>query len=950
MRPPRSLGPLAPERRAERRRFSARSTQATGLFDCYPDIVRFLAAVISLSLAFGPLAQRAAAAGQMVRMAAPGQTLNVPVAPLTTPGSTVAGGLTSASASISLDSALPTARNGSITPARGPAAAIGRTPAAAAPSAVNAPVRTTPLIGGNSVRRFASSDQESEKGNDDAIVSRETENGVPSAEDKTRNAPDNGRIEETLETVRTGQETGLADTIDEAPIEEAKGKADELFDGATKRGESEASPVAASSKEGKTRAPLLRRLARATIGRLLPSRLGARRGRSPPAPKVSYRHLFEDEYGGPKKQDLSPPPGKGRVRSMLSSLGRHAGYGLKWGVNMLGIVSLMSITLKPLLSMIPWQLHVNDLTLLGLGRIEILTDMGPHLIAQAAAQSPLGFLFVGLPIMVGIEEVVYRMLWFGLPFLALAALKPVAKRILPILDELPELFGLTGMLKWGVTKIAGLSGRSYALAGGLSSFVFAAAHIAAWGFSPFTFLTHLVLGSVLVRTAYRSRGLIAPFVAHLSFNMATIAIGALLPLYLAAGTSAIVTSIAAVASLAFLWYNYRVHRKERKAAIAEAKGQAYRPRTRGLWRRLLIGGMIMSLLYGGMSITGGPAVPAYQPAPTSISFVQKNQPIIPGLPNIHAPAVGPVAPKPAAPQLSAQQIVQQVKQGVVMVRTRSGMGTGFIVDANGFLVTNAHVVSKHMLGGVRMSREHVGTVMIRFQNGREFPGRVVGYNPDKDLAIIQLPMNPFGWPTVPIGDSTALQEGEDILAMGHPRGLPFSVTRGIVSGLQFRNNGYVTYIQHDASVNPGNSGGPLFNMRGEVVGVNSMIITMSGGFDGISYAITAADLKEALAQFATTGNISTAWMGAIFYPSSPDAPSFGAWVELVRPGSPAEAAGLRAGDVVVGVDGHRLANNPKQAAAQLAAILRAKKPTDTITLQVARDGQAETVNVTLGGR
>ena len=185
--------------------------------------------------------------------------------------------------------------------------------------------------------------------------------------------------------------------------------------------------------------------------------------------------------------------------------------------------------------------------------------------------------------------------------------------------------------------------------------------------------------------------------------------------------------------------------------------------------------------------------------------------------------------------------------------------------------------------------------------------------------------------------------------MGYPRALPFSVSRGIISGKDFRSNGWVSYQQHDAAVNPGNSGGPLFNMRGEVVGVNSMIITQSGGFDGISYSITAADVQKAVAQYAKVGNISAAWLGVILQKSGGEA-QFGVRIDAVRPDSPAAKAGLRAGDLLIGLDGASVAGDREEALTALAQTLRAKIPGDPLVVQVYRAGGVLSVTVSLSAK
>jgi serine protease Do len=201
------------------------------------------------------------------------------------------------------------------------------------------------------------------------------------------------------------------------------------------------------------------------------------------------------------------------------------------------------------------------------------------------------------------------------------------------------------------------------------------------------------------------------------------------------------------------------------------------------------------------------------------------------------------------------------------------------------------------------------------------------------------------WPTVPLAPA-APAEGETVVAMGYPMGLPFTVTRGIVSGLGHRGNLYVTHMQTDAAINPGNSGGPLFNLKGQVVGVNTQIYTMSGGSQGLGFAITAPDVAMILAQYAQSGNIATAALGIIVDLSDPNGGAH-LVVEYARWGSAAEKAGLRRGDIIAMVNGQPIMGGGQPGAMQVAAILAKLKPGDKIQLGVIRGDQPVALEITL---
>ncbi|MGC9008531.1 MAG: PDZ domain-containing protein, partial [Halothiobacillaceae bacterium] len=218
-----------------------------------------------------------------------------------------------------------------------------------------------------------------------------------------------------------------------------------------------------------------------------------------------------------------------------------------------------------------------------------------------------------------------------------------------------------------------------------------------------------------------------------------------------------------------------------------------------------------------------------------------------------------------------------------------------------------------------------------------------------DVAVLKIEAS--GLPTVRIGDSDRLQVGEWVLAIGSPFGLDFTATQGIVSaiGRNLPDENYVPFIQTDAAVNPGNSGGPLFNPRGEVVGINSQIYSRSGGYMGLSFAIPINTAMQVADQLRKTGKVTRGWLGVMIQPVDADlAKSFGldrprgALIAQVQPGSPADKAGLKAGDVILAFDGRPIDDN-----AQLPARVAGAEIGKRVEVQVLREGKERTLAVTI---
>jgi len=266
-----------------------------------------------------------------------------------------------------------------------------------------------------------------------------------------------------------------------------------------------------------------------------------------------------------------------------------------------------------------------------------------------------------------------------------------------------------------------------------------------------------------------------------------------------------------------------------------------------------------------------------------------------------------------------------------------GEGSGFIIRADGVIMTNAHVV------------DGASEVTVRLTDRREFTAKVVGVDAKSDIAIIKIPAREL--PTVKLGDSRGLKVGEWVLAIGAPFGFENSATAGIVSAKgRTLDSGYVPFIQTDVPINPGNSGGPLFNMRGEVVGVNSQIYSRSGGYMGVSFSIPIDVAMQVGQQLQTTGHVTRGKLGVVIQPVTQGlADSFGlpqpegALVSSVEKGGPAEHAGIESGDVILKLNGQ-----PLKDSGELPVQIAAVTPGTSVNLEIWRNHGAREVTVKLG--
>ncbi len=261
---------------------------------------------------------------------------------------------------------------------------------------------------------------------------------------------------------------------------------------------------------------------------------------------------------------------------------------------------------------------------------------------------------------------------------------------------------------------------------------------------------------------------------------------------------------------------------------------------------------------------------------------------------------------------------------------REGRGSGFVIDPSGIIMTNNHVV------------QDADKVVVRFQDGREYVAHDIKRDPSSDIAILKVDAD-HPLPALPMGDSEDIQVGDWVLAIGSPFGLDMSVTAGIISakgrGQQIAEREY--FLQTDAAVNPGNSGGPLINLNGEVVGVNAAISSRSGGYDGVSFAVPINMAKWVSQQLIANGTVQRAYLGIAIQPVDNDLADTlnittreGALVSDVWPGTPAEKAKIQPGDVVISLNGRRVNGTPL-----LQRIVEELELGKSYPLEVMRDGK-----------
>jgi len=272
-------------------------------------------------------------------------------------------------------------------------------------------------------------------------------------------------------------------------------------------------------------------------------------------------------------------------------------------------------------------------------------------------------------------------------------------------------------------------------------------------------------------------------------------------------------------------------------------------------------------------------------------------------------------------------------------RQTQSLGSGVIVDAaRGYVLTNSHVIHK------------ADEITVTLRDGRHFNAKLIGADPESDVAVIQIPAENLT--ALPLADSTQLRVGDFVVAIGNPFGLGQTVTSGIVSALGRSGlgiEGYEDFIQTDASINPGNSGGALVNLRGELIGINTAILAPTGGNIGIGFAIPINMARDIMAQLVEHGEISRGRLGVTAQDLTPElAKAFGikatqgTVVAQVAVGSPAEKAGLKAGDVITGVNGKSVRNS-----ADVRNSIGLLRVGEQVKIEVLRDGKASVLIATI---
>ena len=296
--------------------------------------------------------------------------------------------------------------------------------------------------------------------------------------------------------------------------------------------------------------------------------------------------------------------------------------------------------------------------------------------------------------------------------------------------------------------------------------------------------------------------------------------------------------------------------------------------------------------------------------------------------------------------LSVNSIYKLAYRGVVEVkvkstssdpfggtRQQSAEGSGFVYDTNGHVITNQHVV------------DGATSVQVTFWNGKTYNARIVGTDASTDLAVLDVSAPSSDLYPLTLGDSSKVQVGDNVVAIGAPFGLAETVTAGIVSALHRQmtspNNFTIDdSIQTDAAINHGNSGGPLLDAHGHVIGVNAQIESDSGGNDGVGFAIPSDTVKSIASQLISTGAAQHAYLGVELGDSGTSAR-----VVSVRASTPASKAGLRADDVITAIGGSHISSSD-----ELRAAINARKPGDRVSITYTRNGTKHTVSLTLASR
>jgi serine protease Do len=371
--------------------------------------------------------------------------------------------------------------------------------------------------------------------------------------------------------------------------------------------------------------------------------------------------------------------------------------------------------------------------------------------------------------------------------------------------------------------------------------------------------------------------------------------------------------------------------------------------------RMLACGALLSLVGAGAAQAQSPAATASTATATLPDFtgiVQKNAPAVVHVeakytgenPRTNPSVSGQAAPGQGLPDDPQAEMLRRFF-GMPMMpspqeQKHTSLGSGFILSGDGYILTNNHVV------------DGADTISVRLQDRRTLTAKVVGTDPTYDIALLKVDAG-GSLPTVSIGDSRSLKPGQWVLAIGSPFGFDYTVTQGIVSAvgrsLGEREQAYTSFIQTDVPINRGNSGGPLFNLQGQVVGINSQIYSNTGDYLGVSFSIPIDVAMSAVQQIKSKGFVSRGMLGVMVQPVDDDiVKAFkldngaGAAVVEVSPSSGAAKAGIQAGDIILDYNHH-----PLQQAADLPPLVGMTKPGTRVPVQVLRNGKKQVFQVTV---
>ncbi len=353
--------------------------------------------------------------------------------------------------------------------------------------------------------------------------------------------------------------------------------------------------------------------------------------------------------------------------------------------------------------------------------------------------------------------------------------------------------------------------------------------------------------------------------------------------------------------------------------------------------------LLFALSGPGAAPAARPADLALQPLPDFRKLVKQNEASVVNISSTQASSRRarssglPEMPGSENPYLEFFKRFFQERPELPGDRQANSLGSGFIISPDGYILTNAHVA------------QDADKIIVRLSDQRERPAKVVGVDELTDVALLKIEGENL--PTVKIGDSDALEVGEWVLAIGSPFGLERTATQGIVSavGRNLPSGTYVPFIQSDVAVNPGSSGGPLFNLRGEVVGINSQIYSSTGGYMGLSFAIPIKLAIQVVDQIKATGEVTRGWLGILLQSVNNDlAEAFkldrprGALVAQILPDSPAASAGFKSGDIIL-----RYGGEPVEDSSQLPRMIGVTPVGKTVAMSILRNGEPLEIKATI---